>query len=140
MLQDRVIIVLLASEQRLQRLNVTNSVSQDLHFGQSLVRVGGRASLEGLESVVHFAQSSPLTHGGGFAAVGVGGFSFARFARPQQTPAGLVMPAGRPDVLVLDVVMLVGLEQTHVNEPGVQVFEEVHVVGVEAGVVVEIVS
>lgn len=140
MLQDGVIVVLLASEQRLEGLDVTDGVSQDLHFGQPLVGVGGRASLEGLEGVVDFAQASPLTHGGGFASVGVGGFSLARFARPQQAPARLVMPAGRPDVLVLDAVMLVGLEQTDVDEPGVQVFEEVHVVGVEAGVVVEIIS
>lgn len=140
MLQNRVVVFLLTPEQRLQRLNVTNGVSQNLHFGQPLVRVGGRASLEGLESVVDFAQSSPLPHGGGFAAVSVGCFSLAGFACPQQAPAGLMMPTGCPHVLVLDVVMLVGLEQAHVDEPGVQVFKEVHVVGVEARVIVEIIS
>lgn len=140
MLQDWVIVVLLTPEQRLQGLNVTDGVSQDLHFGQPLVWVGGRASLEGLKSIVDFSQSSPLTHGGGFAAVCISCFSFAGFARPQQAPAGLVMPAGRPDVLVLDVVMFVGLKQAHVDEPGVQVLEKVHVVGVEAGVIVEIIG
>ncbi len=139
MFQNRVVVFLLTPEQRLQRLNVTNGVSQNLHFGQPLVGVGGRASLEGLESVIDFAQSSPLPHGGGFAAVSVGGFSLAGFACPQQAPAGLMMTTRRPHVLVLEVV-LVGLEQAHVDEPGVQVFKEVHVVCIEARVVVEIIS
>lgn len=139
MFQNGVVVFLLTPEQRLQRLDITNGVSQNLHFGQSLVRVGGRASLEGLESVVDLAQSPPLSHGGGFAAVSIGSFSLAGFACPQQAPAGLMMPTGRPHVLVLNVVMLVGFEKAHVNEPGVQVFKEVHVVGVEARVVVEII-
>lgn len=139
MLQNGIVVFLLTPKQRLQRLDVTNGVSQNLHFGQPLVGVGGCASLEGLESVVDFAQSSPLPHGGGFAAVSVGGFSLAGFACPQQAPASLMMPAGRPHMLVLEV-MLVGLEQAHVDEPGVQVFKEVHVICVEARVVVEIIS
>ncbi len=139
MLQNGIVVFLLTPKQRLQRLDVTNGVSQNLHFGQPLVGVGGCASLEvSKASLTLLSLSSPSWWG--FAAVSVGGFSLAGFACPQQAPAGLMMPAGRPHVLVLDWVMLVGLEQAHVDEPGVQVFKEVHVICVEARVVVEIIS
>ncbi|KFQ85428.1 hypothetical protein N337_10260, partial [Phoenicopterus ruber ruber] len=62
----------------------------------------------------------------------------------------LVVPAGRPDVLLLMWVpvvvpmvvrVLLGLQQApHMHQPGVQVLKEVHVRRVEARVIVEIIS
>ncbi|KFV03102.1 hypothetical protein N339_00867, partial [Pterocles gutturalis] len=62
----------------------------------------------------------------------------------------LVVPTGCPDVLLLVrvpvvvavvVLVLLGLQQApHVHQPGVQVLKEVHVGGVEARVVVEVIG
>lgn len=150
-LQHRVVNVLLLPQQRLQALDVADGVAQDLHLGQALVGVGGGAAFEGLEGLVDLAEPPPLPHGGGFPPVGVGGLPLARLARPQQAAAGLVVPAGRPHVLLLVRVpvvvvpvvvrVLLGLQQPpDVHQPGVQVLEEVHVRRVEARVVVEVVG
>lgn len=149
-LQHRVISVLLLPQQRLQALNVADGVAQDLHLGQALVGVGGSAALEGLKGLIDLAEPPPLPHGGSLTAVSIGGLPLASLAGPQQAAAGLVVPAGRPDVLLLvrvpmvvAVVMrvLLGLQQApHVHQPGVQVLEEVHVRRVEARVIVEVIS
>lgn len=139
LVQDRVVGVFLAAQQRLQRLDVADGVPQDLHLGQPLVGVGRGAALQGLEGVVDFAQASPLAHGGGLPAVRVRRLPLARLAGPQQTPARLVVSTGRAHVLVLRMPVLVRFQQAHVHKPRVQVLEEVHVIGVEAGVIVEVV-
>lgn len=147
-LQHWVISVLLLAQQGLQALDVADGVAQDLHLGQALVGVGGGAALEGLEGLVDLAEPPALPHGGGLTAVGVGGLPLARLAGPQQAAASLVVPAGRPDVLLLVpmvvpvvVRVLLGLQQTpDVHQPGVQVLEEVHVRRVEARVIVEVIG
>lgn len=141
--QDRVVDVLLLPQQRLEAFDVADGVAQDLHLGQALVGVGGGAALERLEGLVDLAEPPPFAHGGRLAAVGVGGLPLAGLAGPKQAAARLVVPAGRSDVLVLVAVVvvavLVGLQQaSHVDQPRVQVFEEVHVRRVETRVVVEI--
>ena len=100
-------VLLPPAQQGLQRLDVADGVPEDLHLGEPLVGVGGGASLQCLKRVVDFAQSPPLPHGGRFPAVRVRGLPLAGFARPEETPAGLVVPAGRSDVLVLVVVVAV---------------------------------
>lgn len=144
MLQPRVIGVLLLAQQRLEAFYVADGVAQDLHLGQALVGVGGGAALERLEGLVDLAEAPPFAHGGRLAPIGVGGLPLAGLARPQQAPAGLVVPAGRSDVLVLGAVgvaVFVGLQKAaHVDEPRVQVLEEVHVRRVKAGVVIEVVG
>lgn len=49
------------------------------------------------------------------------------------------MPAWRADVLVFEV-MVIALEQAHMNQPRIQVLEKMHVIGVEARVIVKIIS
>jgi len=102
-------VVLSSAEQRLQGLDVADGVPEDLHLREPLVGVGGGTSLQCLKRIVDFAQSSSLPHGRGFPAVRVGGLPLAGFARPEETPAGLVVSAGRPDVLVLVVVLVLRL-------------------------------
>lgn len=48
-------LVLAASEQCLQGIDVADGVPQDLHFGQPLVRVGVCATFQRLEGLVDFA-------------------------------------------------------------------------------------
>lgn len=150
MLQHWVVCILLLTQQGLQALDVADGVAQDLHLGQALVGVGGSAALEGLKGLVDLAEPPPFPHGGGFAAVSIGGLPLAGLARPQQAAAGLVVPTGRPHVLLLVWVpvvvpvvvrVLLGLQQpAHVHQPGVQVLEEVHVRRVEARVVIEVIG
>lgn len=150
MLQHRVISVLLLPQQCLQALDVADGVAQDLHLGQALVGVGGGAALEGLKGLVDLAEPPPLPHGGGLTAVSIGGLPLASLAGPQEAAAGLVVPAGRSDMLLLVRVpmvvpmvvwMLLGLQQApHMHQPGVQVLEEVHVRCVEAWVIVEVIG
>lgn len=150
MLQHRVVSVLLLPQQRLQALNVADGIAQDLHLGQALVGVGGGAALEGLKGLVNLAKPPPLPHGGSLTAVGIGGLPLASLAGPQQAAAGLVVPTGCSDMLLLmrvPVVMpvvvrvLLGLQQPpHVHQPGVQVLKEVHVGCVEAWVIIEVIS
>lgn len=166
MLQHRVEAVLLAAaQQRLQGLDVAYGVAQDLHLGQPLVGVGRRAALQGLEGVVDLAEPPALPHCGRLPPVRIGCLPLAGLAGPQQTAARLVVPAGGADVLVvlpLGMVVevqqggrggggggrggcgrgggVVRLQQAHMDQPRVQVLEEVHVAGVEAGVVIEIIS
>jgi len=149
-LQHGVVSVLLLPQQRLQALDVADGVAQDLHLGQALVGIGGGAALEGLEGLVDLAEPPPLPHGGGLTAVGVGGLPLASLAGPQQAATGLVVPARRPDVLLLMRVpvvvpmvvrVLLGLQQApDMHQPRVQVLEEVHVRRVEARVIVEVVG
>lgn len=141
MIHHRVIVALLSgpTKQALERLNVADGIPQDIHFGQPLVWVSRRTSLQCLEGVVHLAQSPSFPHGSRFPAISIGGLPLAGFAGPQEAPAGLVVPARCPDVLVLFVMVVVRLEETHMNESRVQVLKEMHVAGVEARVVVEVI-
>lgn len=156
-----------AAQQRLQGLDVADGVTQDLHLGESLVRVRRRAALQRLERVVDFAEPPPLPQRRRFAPVRVGGLPLAGLAGPQQAAARLVVPAGGADVLVVLVVVhveergwggggggrgawggrgrgggggVVGFQQAHMHQSGVQVLEEVHVAGVEARIIIEIIS
>lgn len=168
MLQHRVEAVILATaEKSLQRLDVADGVPKNLHFGEPLVGVRGGAALERLEGVVDFAEPSALAQSGGLSAVCVGRLPLASFARPQKAAARLVVPTGRADVLVvlgLVVMMevhqgvwrgrggwrrgrargwrrcvLVWFQQTHVHKPWVQVLKKMHVTGVKARIIVEVI-
>lgn len=94
-------VVLPAAQQRLQRLDVADGVTQDLHLGQPLVGVRRRAALQGLEGVVDLAEPPALPQRGRLPPVRVGGLSLAGLAGPEQAAARLVVPAGGADVLVV---------------------------------------
>lgn len=116
MLQRRVVVfAVLAPEQRLQRLDVADGISQDLHLWKPLIGVVRRASLQVLEGVVDLPQPPPLPHGSSLPPVGVGGFPLAGFACPEEAPTGLVVPAWGPDVLVFVMMMVVWLEETNMD-------------------------
>lgn len=116
MLQRRVVVfAVLAPEQRLQRLDVADGISQDLHLGKPLIGVVRRASLQVLEGVVDLAQPPPLPHGSSLPPVRVCGFPLASFTCPEEAPAGLMVPARCPDVFVFVVMVVVWLEESHVD-------------------------
>lgn len=113
MLQHRVEAVFLATaQQRLQGLDVADSVAQDLHLGQPLVGVGRRAALQGLEGVVDLAEPPALPQRGRLPPVCVGRLPLAGLAGPEQAAARLVVPAGGADVLVvLHLGMVVEMQE-----------------------------
>lgn len=134
-----VVVFYLFPQELLEALDVSDGVSQDLHFGESLVGVGGGASLQGLKSLVHFLQPPPLPHGGRLPPVHGGGFSLAGFASPHEAVAGLVVASGSSDVLLFlgagGLRRVVGAEGRQV--PGLKILGELALRGGEAGAVIE---
>jgi len=139
-------VVLSGSQQRLQGLDVADCVSQDLHFWQSLVWVGGRAAFQRFKSIIDFTEPPPLSHGCCFPTVCMSCLSLAGLAGPKQAVARLVEAPRGPHMLVLllcrrnmVVKMVLGLQQAAVCQAGVQVIKKVQIAGGEGGVI-EVVS
>lgn len=134
-----IVVFYLFPQELLEALDVSDGVSQDLNFGESLVGVGSGASLQGLESLVHFLQPPPLPHGGRLPPVHCGGFSLAGFASPHEAVAGLVVASGSSDMLLfLGAGRLGGLGAAEGRQvPGFKILGELALRGGETGAVIE---
>lgn len=134
-----IVVFYLLPQELLEALDVSDGVSQDLYFGESLVGVGSGASLQGLKSLVHFLQPPPLPHGGCLPPVHCGGFSFAGFASPHEAVTGLVVARGSSDMLLFlgagGLGGLVGAEGRQI--PGLKILGELALRRGEAGAVIE---
>lgn len=134
-----IVVFYLFPQKLLEALDVSDGVSQDLYFGESLVGIGSGASLQGLKSLVHFLQPPPLPHGGCLPPVHCGGFSFAGFASPHEAVTSLVVASGSSDMFLFlgagGLGGLVGAERRQI--PGLKILGELALRGGEAGAIIE---
>lgn len=96
-----VIVLDLFPQQLLKALNVADGIPEDLHLGESLVRVGCGAPLERLESLIDLLQASALAHGGSLASIHGSGLPLASFAGPHEAVTSLVVASRCTHVLLI---------------------------------------